>query len=623
MIRFNLFTYLFFALTSGIVLLSLASCQQPSKNADSSNNSLTNYKSKPDLLLANIDTTISPGNDFFAYANGTWLKANPIPADESSWGIWNLVEEENYKRLLQINETAAKNINAASGSAEQKIGNFWAMAMDSTLAEKLGLTPLEGMLTHIDAALNLNSMAKLLAELGDWGVHPLLGYYIGQDNKNSEKMMLTCYQTGLGLPDREYYFKKDSATIAIRNTYVQVLENILTLSGRPAQQAKTSAAAILKFEMELAKSHKKLEDLRDPYANYNKMSLANFYKLTPTANWQLFFEMNGLTRADSVIVGQPAYYKALEKALKTTDLTMLKDYLRLALINSYSEALPNAFGQTYFELEKALEGVEQRKPRWKRTLQLQDNLMGELLGGLYVKQYFNETAKKRYTDLVEAIRAAYKIRIEKLTWMSDSTKQRALVKLAAMKKKVGYPDTWKDFSQMEMTRDNYVVNLKNANKWWHRYELNKLGKPVNKNEWDMSPQTYNAYYNPSNNEIVLPAGIFTVPGYADHELDDALVFGYAAASTIGHEITHGFDDEGRQYDANGNLKNWWTKADEKQFKQRAQVMVKQFSKMVVVDTFKINGQATLGENLADLGGVLLGWDAYTQTPEYKAVVFLD
>ena len=318
MIRFNLFTYLFFALTSGIVLLSLASCQQPSKNADSSNNSLTNYKSKPDLLLANIDTTISPGNDFFAYANGTWLKANPIPADESSWGIWNLVEEENYKRLLQINETAAKNINAASGSAEQKIGNFWAMAMDSTLAEKLGLTPLEGMLTHIDAALNLNSMAKLLAELGDWGVHPLLGYYIGQDNKNSEKMMLTCYQTGLGLPDREYYFKKDSATIAIRNTYVQVLENILTLSGRPAQQAKTSAAAILKFEMELAKSHKKLEDLRDPYANYNKMSLANFYKLTPTANWQLFFEMNGLTRADSVIVGQPAYYKALQKAMLYT-----------------------------------------------------------------------------------------------------------------------------------------------------------------------------------------------------------------------------------------------------------------------------------------------------------------
>ena len=591
-----------------------AACRQQSGNPKVKNSPTL----KPDVVKANMDTAIRPEDDFFQYANGAWLKANPIPPEESYWGIGNLVEQENYTRLRLINENAAKATNNKAGSAQQKIGNFWAMAMDSALVEKTGLQPIQPMLNQIDAAQNMEALTKVIAELDEWGVHPLLGYYVTQDDKNSEAMILRFTQTGIGLPDREYYFKKDSATTAIRKIYTDVIAKVLKLSGRNMADAQKAATDIMAFETAIAKSHKKIEDLRNPYTNYHKMHVTAFYKLTPTVNWQNYFEKNHLNKLDSVIVGQPEYYKNLEQLLKKADVNMLKNYLRVRVLISFAEALPNDYGTAFFELQKALQGAEQRKPRWKRTLELQDALMGELLGRLYVQKYFDEKAKERYSDLVENIKNAYKNRILQLPWMSDSTKKQALQKLAAMKKKVGYPDKWKDFSQMQIGRESYVQNLIAAYKWWASYELNKLGKPVNRDEWDMSPQTYNAYYNPSNNEIVLPAGIFTIPGYADNELDDAIIYGYAGASTIGHEITHGFDDEGRQYDANGNLKNWWTKTDERQFKERADVMVTQFSKMVVVDTFKINGKATLGENLADLGGILLGWDAYTQTAEYKA-----
>jgi putative endopeptidase len=279
--------------------------------------------------------------------------------------------------------------------------------------------------------------------------------------------------------------------------------------------------------------------------------------------------------------------------------------------------LPEAFGLEAFSFNKLLSGAKQRKPRWKRVLQSEENVMGELLGQLYVKEFFNEKARKRYEDMVEAVRDAYKKRIENLSWMSAETKEKALGKLAAIKKKVGYPDKWKDFSKMDIANNSYAENLMRANEWWHLYQVNKMGKPVDRDEWDMTPQTYNAYYNPSNNEIVLPAGIFTVPGYRDEELDDATVYGYAGASTIGHEITHGFDDQGRQFDAKGNLENWWTKEDETEFNKRADVMIKQFESYIVIDGMRINGKATLGENIADLGGILIGLDAFKKTEQYK------
>jgi putative endopeptidase len=303
--------------------------------------------------------------------------------------------------------------------------------------------------------------------------------------------------------------------------------------------------------------------------------------------------------------------------LKSTPLDVWKSDLKFNLISDFAGSLPEQYGLESFNFNKLFTGAKERLPRWKRVIQAEENSMGELLGQLYVKEFFSETAKKRYDGMVEAIRDALRHRISQLSWMSDSTKQKAYAKLSAMKKKVGYPDKWKDFSAMQIGTESYVQNSINANIWWHNYNMNKLGKPVDRDEWDMTPQTYNAYYNPSNNEIVLPAGIFTVPGYLDSELDDATAYGYGAASTIGHEMTHGFDDEGRQFDEKGNLKSWWTKSDEDEFKKRAEVMVKQFNEYEPVKGYHINGKATLGENIADLGGILLGIEAFKKTNQYR------
>lgn len=571
---------------------------------------------KPDALASNMDTTVNPAQDFFLYANGGWIKKNPIPGDESSWGIGNLVINENLNRLKTINENAAKE-NAAAGSTSQKIGDFWKTAMDSSAIEKNGLKPLQPWFDKINAITSIKELSNVMAEMDKVGASTMIGSYISQDAKNSDAVALQFWQSGLGLPEREYYFKTDSTTQNIRKEYVKYMAKILTMSGVDAAVADKAAADIMKMETSLAQVHRKLADLRDPYKNYNKLSADNFYKLAPSLELDSYLKTVGIPKVDSVIVGQPEYYTTLEKIVKSTSLDTWKQLLRFRLISSFNIALPDAYGIEAFNFRKLMSGAKERKPRWKRVLQNEEGVMGELLGQLYVKEYFNETAKKRYSDLVEAIRTALKERIEKLDWMSDSTKQKAYLKLSTMKKKVGYPDKWKDFSAMKIGTESYVANLISANTWWNDYNINKLGKPVDRDEWDMYPQTYNAYYNPSNNEIVLPAGIFTVPGYKDEELDDALVYGYAGATTIGHEITHGFDDEGRQYDEKGNLKSWWTKEDEEKFTKRADVMVTQYSSYKPFEGYNINGKATLGENIADLGGGLLGWDAFVKTEQYK------
>lgn len=572
--------------------------------------------SKPDALVSNMDSTVNPAYDFFQYANGGWIKNNPIPAEESNWGIGNLVIEENLSRLKTINEKAVLT-KATEGSTDQKIGDFWKTAMDSVAIEQKGLTPLQSWFDKINAITDYKSLSNVMAQMDKTGTATLIASYVAQDAKNSDVMALQFFQSGLGLPEREYYFKNDSTTVHIRQEYVKYIEKTLTMSGIDSLVAKKSATEILAMETKLAKIHRKLEDLRDPYANYNKMSTENFYKLAPSLDMPGYFTTIGIPKVDSVIVGQPEYYKALETIIKSTSLETWKLLLRFNLIDDLNIALPAAYGTAAFNFDKLLSGAKERKPRWKRVLGVEGNIMGELLGQLYVKEYFNETAKKRYNDLVESIREVLKERIGKLDWMSDSTKQKAYLKLASIKKKVGYPDKWKDFSAMKIGNSSFVENLMNAGTWWNNYNINKLGKPVNRDEWEMSPQTYNAYYNPSNNEIVLPAGIFTVPGYRDEELDDALVYGYAGATTIGHEITHGFDDEGRQFDEKGNLKSWWAKADEQKFKERAEIMVKQFENYEPIAGYKINGKATLGENIADLGGGLLGWDAFIKTAQYK------
>lgn len=571
---------------------------------------------KNDLLLSNIDSTVKPGDDFFEYANGGWIKKTPIPESESGWGIGNLVQDEIYNRLKKINEdaAAAKNEN---GTIQQKIGDFWQAGMDTVALDKAGISPLKADLDKIAALQNTNDMMKLAAEFDKKGVGLLFSDYVAQDDKNSEMMAFKLDQGGLGMPNRDYYFKTDDRTAKVRDAYKNYQLKTFKQLGDNDEQAKKEAEAVFALETRLATASRKLEDLRDPYKNYHKMDIQGLNGLASNIDWNQFVKDIGITKLDSVIVGQPEFYSTLSKEIKTTSLDDWKSYLRMHLMQSFASYLDKTSFDNYFEYRRSLTGASAPRPRWKRVLDAEEAAMGEALGQLFVKEYFNETAKKRYTDMVEAIRDAYKDRIQKLTWMSDSTKQKALEKLAKITKKVGYPDKWKDFSALVIDRSSYVGNVQRGNEWWHNYNINKLGKPVDRTEWDMTPQTYNAYYNPSNNEIVLPAGIFAVPGFKDDELDDALVYGYAAASTIGHEITHGFDDQGRQYDAKGNLVSWWTNKDSVEFTHRATFIINEFNEFNPVDTLHINGNATQGENIADLGGLLLGLDAFKKTEAYK------
>jgi len=584
----------------------MAACNQPAQTE----------KQKGDILKTNLDTTVNPADDFFQYAEGAWLKANKIPPDQTSWGIGQLVQEELYDRLKKINEDAEKK-NAKSG-ADQQIGDFWHSGMDTVTIEKEGINPLKGELNRINSAQSPKDIMSMAAHLHSIGVGVFFSDFVTQDAKNSDVMAYSLYQGGIGLPNRDYYFNTDDRTTKIRSAYPGYVIQMLTFLGYDTARARTAAQSIIALETKLAKSSRTLEALRDPYANYNKMAVSQLKSMSPNTDWQLHLQEMGVKNLDSVIIGQPEFYKQLDVVINSENLQTMKDYMAFHLLRSFAPYLNKAVVDANFNFySKLIRGAEAQKPRWKRVLDAEEDAMGEALGQLFAKEYFNETAKKRYEDIVENVRNAYHARIERLDWMTDTTKQKALHKLATIKKKVGYPDKWKDFSALKIDRGPYALNMMRAQQWWNNYEMNKLGKPVDREEWDMTPQTYNAYYNPSNNEIVLPAGIFTVPGYRDEDLDDALVYGYAAASTVGHEITHGFDDEGRQFDEKGNLLNWWTKKDEVQFTQRAQVLVNQFNNIVVVDTAHIRGKQTLGENLADLGGILIGLDAFKQTDAFK------
>ena len=569
-----------------------------------------------DILTSDIDSSIKPGDDFFMYANGGWIKNTPIPGAESGWGIGNLVMEENYTRLKKINEDAIA-AKGADGTVTQKIGDFWQSAMDTVSINKAGLSPLQNSMDMISSIKTTNDLLVVGAVFQTKGINCFFNYYVAQDDKNSEAMAFKLDQGGLSMPNRDYYFNTDARTTAVRDAYkVYLLKTFKQLGGDDATAAK-NANAVFALETKLAKASRKLADMRDPYKNYNKMAVAGLSKLSPNIDWPLFIKNVGATKLDTVIVGQPEFYATLDNELKTTPIDDWKNYLRFRLVASSAAYLDSATYNNNFNYHKSLTGATEQRPRWKRVLDAEENAIGEALGQLFVKEYFDETAKKRYNGLVENIRTAYKERIEKLTWMSDSTKQKAYHKLAAITKKVGYPDKWKDFSALKIDKGPYVLNVQRASEWWSHYDIIKLGKPVDRTEWNMTPQTYNAYYNPSNNEIVLPAGMFSVPGMKDADIDDAFVYGYAAASTIGHEITHGFDDQGRQYDEEGNLKDWWNKKDADQFGNRAKNIIQQFNEMVPVDTLHINGSATQGENIADLGGVLLGIDAFKKTATYK------
>jgi len=573
---------------------------------------------REDILRSNVDPATSPRADFFQYANGGWLAKNPIPPSESGWGIGDLVDEETYARIRKINEDAAAS-HSASGTDARKIGDFWTTGMDEARADELGVAPIAAELDRIDAVRDLPGAIEAAMAEEPLGARELLSFRIAQDDKKSDTMAVTLDQGGLGLPNRDFYFRADENSSKVRAGYRKYVQRLLELSARGKRVAPDAGDRVIAFETALAKASRPLADLRDPEKNYNKMATVEVRdKLTPSIDWPARLEAFGVKGADTVIVGQPEFYGALEGELRKTPLEDLRNYLRFHLVDAYADHLGRAFDDARFDFRgRLLYGQEEQRPRWKRVIDAEDRAMGMVVGRLFVQTYFPDRAKKRYSDLVEAIRDAWRDRIEKLPWMSAATKAKALEKLARMTKKVGYPDKWKDYSRLEIGRDSYAANMMAGARWRFSDMIGKFGKPVDRTEWEMTPQTYNAYYNPSNNEIVLPAAAFTIPGIADDQADDALVYGYAAASTIGHEMSHGFDDEGRQYDADGNLRDWWTKEDAERFRSRAERMIVQFDAFEPLPGMHVNGKASLGENIADLGGILVGLDAFEKTGQYR------
>ncbi len=568
-----------------------------------------------DPVYQNLDTTIRPGDNFFRYANGGWLKRNPIPPAYSGWGIGNVVGEDLRERLRKINEDAEA-AHAAKGTGSQQIGDFYSSGLDTAAIEKTGLEAIRPQLDRISRIKSAQDVLDVAAYFTTIGVRNFIGSGVGQDAKNSVKMILQFRQAGLGLPNRDYYFKSDARTTRIREEYAnRHVPAMLALSGLHDTAA---AASVFRLEKALADSSRALEAMRDPYRNYNKMTVAGFSRLTPGINWATLLPEMGLQAVDTVIVGQPEYYRAVSKALKDFPVSAWKAYLQWKLVQAYAPYLNKSLEEENFRFTgTVLSGRKEQLPRWKRVLDVENGLMGELLGQLFVKEYFTPAAKKRYLGMVEAIRQSYREHIAGLDWMSAETKQRALQKLNAIRPKVGYPDTWRNYAALQVGRGPYAVNVLNGRHWQYMENIHRLGKPVNHAEWGMTPQTYNASYSPSNNEITLPAAQFMIPGVTDEQVDDAVVYGYAAASTIGHEITHGFDDQGRQFDAQGNLKSWWTPEDSTNFTRRATKLVEQFNGYTVLDSLHVNGKATLGENIADLGGIVLGLDAFKKTDQYK------
>lgn len=597
------------ALISGVAILTMASCQEAGtkQTADTT-------PSRKLLDPANLDTTVSPGENFFLYANGAWLKNNPIPNSETRWGSFNELQENNYKALKALLDSAASVKNAPAGSATQKVGDFYRTGMDSVAIEKAGITPLNEALTRIDNIKDANGLLQEITLEHTQGIGALFSFGISPDEKNVTKQICQFSQGGLGMPGREYYTDQDPRTTGIREAYKQYIPKVLSLMGADSNAAKKDAADIYKLELTLANASMTRVDMRDPYKLYNKFNLDGINKLTPGLDWKALFAGLKITGQDSLMVATPKFFTEAAKQMKATPIEVWKKYLKFHLVNDLSPYMSSAFDTTHFAFyNKTLRGQKEQQLRWKRILRVVDGSIGELLGQMYVDKNFKPEAKKHMQELVDNLQKTYADRIQKLDWMSDETKKKALTKLNGFMKKIGYPDKWRDYSAVTIVGNDYVKNVLATSQWEYNYELNKLGKPVDRAEWGMTPPTVNAYYNPSFNEIVFPAGILQYP-FFDEKADDAVNYGGIGA-VIGHEMTHGFDDQGRLYNADGNLSNWWTPADSTNFTIKSNVVIDQFNKIVVMDTTHANGRLTLGENLADLGGLNIAYEAFKKTKQ--------
>jgi putative endopeptidase len=582
---------------------------------------------------ANMDLSVKPGDNFYLYANGTWIKKTPIPASKTRWGSFDALAEESSKALKGLLEeaatdpgkTAADGDTKYAGKADlmKRVGDYYASAMDSASIEKLGYKPIK---PYLDGITALSSKAQVLKQINYLRSQSITGalYRIGvnQDAKDVTKYIISIGQGGTTLPDRDYYLKTDARSQKIRTDYTAYIIKLFSLTGENNITAMANAVTVISLETAMAQAQMSRVEMRDPTKLYNKFSVEGLTAKTPNLNWaSILPELGYKGKQDSVIVSNPKFMVFIDSLLNKIPLDDWKTYLKWGVLKNAAPYLSSEFVDANFAFNQSLSGQKEQTPRWQRMSGLIDNQLGDLLGQLYVDKYFNQAAKVRMLELVNNLQTTFDSRIKKLDWMSEVTKQRALAKLHSFVKKIGFPDKWKNYAEIVIKRDDFYGNLQRCSQWQYNDNISRLGKPIDKTEWGMTPPTVNAYYSPQKNEIVFPAGILRFP-FFDFEADDAINYGGIGA-VIGHEMTHGFDDQGRQFDANGNLQDWWTKADADEFKKRADEVVQQYNGYTILDTVHVNGKLTLGENLADLGGLSIAYEAFKNTKQGQSTEKID
>lgn len=570
---------------------------------------------------ANMNLSVKPGDDFVTYSNGNWVKNNPIPAKETRWGSFNQLRDFNINAVKTILEST-QGTKALAGSVEKRVSDFYAAAMDSLAIEKLGFTPIQSDLNQIRSLQFKSQIVTEIARLRKSGAaSPLFSFYVGQDRKQVEKMVPQLGQGGTSLPDRDYYLKSDARSLKIQEAFKNYVSTLFQLIGTSEAQAKLNAESIFQLEKKLAEAQMSRVEMRDPYKTYNKFAFADFNQKTPAFNWAMTFQDYGTNAPDSMLVSAPKFFESANKLLIETPIETWKTYLTWNVLKSSAAYLSSPFVKANFAFSQVLSGQKVQTPRWQRMSSLTDGTIGELLGQLYVAKYFKPEAKARMVELVANLRKAFEIRINQLDWMSAETKQKAKDKLHAFTPKIGYPDKWKNYDGLEISSTEFYKNVRNAGAWGFQENISQIGKPVDRSKWGMTPPTVNAYYSPVMNEIVFPAGILQFP-FFDAKADDAINYGGIGA-VIGHEMSHGFDDSGSQYDKDGTLRNWWSKEDLAKFKAKTELLGKQFDAYTILDTLHVNGKLTMGENIGDLGGLNMAYEAFKMTKQGKSKTKLD
>ncbi|HET7650488.1 MAG TPA: M13 family metallopeptidase [Gammaproteobacteria bacterium] len=572
------------------------------------------------LHLDWLDTSVNPAKNFFEYANGGWQKANPIPAAYSRWGTFSILAKQNQETIRQILEDAAK-ANAKPGTTTQKVGDFYASGMDEAAVNKAGITPLEPEFKRIAAIGNLKELQSDIAHLQLIGVNALFSFGSMQDFQDSSKMIGGAFQGGLGLPDRDYYLKDDAKFKQIRDEYVAHVARMFELLGDSKDKAAAEARTVMDLETSLAKVSMPRTEQRQPKNIYHPMLLKQLDETTPQFSWQAYFADIGHPEIKGINLAMPEFFKTAMGELKSRPLDDWKVYLRWHLIDAFAPYLSKPFVDENFAMRSALTGAKENLPRWQRVVNAEDGALGFAIGKLYVKEKFPPSSKKAVLDILHGIRGALKNDLRTLAWMTPATRKAAIRKLDMMGERIGYPDKWRDYSKLTVVRGPYVVNIIAANEFLNNRDLNKIGKPVDKNEWYMTPQTVNAYYDPSMNNINFPAGILQPP-FFDPKAPAAVNYG-ALGFVMGHEMTHGFDDEGAQFDGHGNLKNWWTESDKKKFEAATSCISDHFSQYTVDGDLHVQGKLVTGEATADFGGLTLAWRAFHASPAYKHAKTID